>query len=309
MRSNGEVMRVLAIRNFLAASCLVAAGTAGHPVASEPARVFDDCSGAGWCPRMVRIPGGTFTIGSPATERGRYGDEGPQRTVTIPAFAAAAFPVTLHQWRLFVAATRRPFPPGPCAYAPTAHPSWREVGYAQSETDPVVCITWGDAQAYARWLTRRTGHRYRLLSESEWEYAARAGSTSAFPWGPTADHAHANYGQDDCCGPRVLGRDRWENTSPVGSFPPNRFGLYDMHGNVFEWVQDCHARSYARLPRDGTAFERRDCPARVARGGVFGDGWRLLRSAARNYAPPGAEQSIATYRSAGFGVRVARSLP
>jgi len=299
------MMRELASRFLLATGCLLSLGTAN----AAPSVVFDECAGAAWCPRMIRIPGGTFRIGSPSTERGRFEDEGPQRTVTIRPFAAAVFPVTRRQWRLFVAATKRPVRNEFCAYAPAARPSWRDVGYRQSEDDPVVCITWGDAQAYARWLTRRTGHRYRLLSEAEWEYAARAGSVSAFPWGATADHEHANYGLDDCCGPRVLGRDRWDNTSPVGSFPPNAFGLYDMHGNVFEWVQDCHVDSYAHLPLDGAAFERKGCPVRVARGGVFGDSWKLMRSAARNYAPPDAQRSIETYRSAGFGARVARALP
>ena len=248
-------------------------------------------------------------MGSPSTEAGRFDDEGPQRKMTIHRFAAGEFPVTRREWAAFVTATKRPTVKGPCDYAPSTTPTWKDVGYAQTDTDPVVCITWGDAQDYARWLSKRTGHRYRLLSEAEWEYAARAGSATAFPWGPVASHDHANYGLDDCCGPRAAGRDRWENTSPVGSFPPNAFGLYDMHGDVFEWVQDCYASTAVGLPTDGSAFDKNNCNRRVARGGVYADTWKVMRSAARNYAPPDDKQTIATYRSAGFGVRVARDLP
>jgi formylglycine-generating enzyme required for sulfatase activity len=169
-----------------------------------------------------------------------------------------------------------------------------------------VCITWGETQDYVRWLSKKTGHNYRLPTDAEWEYAARAGSTTAFPWGPTASHAFANYGLDECCGPATSGRDRWENTSPVGSFPPNAFGLYDMHGNVFEWVDTC-ADKFENLPLAPGAT---GCTYRYARGGVYSDRPAVMRSAAKNLAPPpGDKMTIANYRSAGFGVRVARDLP
>jgi formylglycine-generating enzyme required for sulfatase activity len=271
--------------------------------------IFDDCSGADWCPKMVPVPAGAFMMGSATVEPGRFDDEGPRRSVVIKRFAVAEFPITRRQWAAYTVAIKRPAAAAACDYAPSPKPSWKDVGFSQTDDDPVVCITWGEAEHYAHWLSIRTGHRYRLLTEAEWEYAARAGSTTAFPWGAAADHDHANYGLDDCCGPRVLGRDRWENTSPVGSFPPNAFGLYDMHGNIFEWVQDCYAKSYAGLPTDGSAFDKKACTSRVARGGVYADTWKVMRSAARNYAPPNDKQSIETYRSAGFGFRVARAFP
>jgi formylglycine-generating enzyme required for sulfatase activity len=313
-RMQGRTIR--ALRLLLVLGGLLPTVVTGQPAAlghragnAAQRSVFDDCSAADWCPRMVTIPAGTFLMGSTTVEPGRYEDEGPRRSVTIQRFAVAEFPITRRQWAAYALATKRPIPKGACDYAPSPNPSWKDVGFPQTDNDPVVCITWGEAQDYARWLGVRTGHRYRLLTEAEWEYAARAGSTTAFPWGAAPDHEHANYGLDECCGPRTLGRDRWENTSPVGSFPANAFGLYDMHGNVFEWVQDCHSDSYAGLPTNGSAFEKKGCASRVARGGVYADTWKVMRSAARNYAPPDDKQSIATYRSAGFGFRVARALP
>ncbi len=267
-------------------------------------REFADCAGASWCPRMVEVPGGAFLKGSPLNERGRFDDE-DQKHVTIGSFAAAKYLITRGQWAAFAAATHRATPSEPCAYAPSSHPSWKDPGFPQGDDHPVVCVTWGEARDYAGWLTARTGHRYRLLSDDEWEYAARAGSTSAFPWGAVASHEMANYGLNQCCGPATQGRDQWEFTSPVGSFPPNAFGLYDMHGNVFEWVDDC-ADAFEKLPRPNGATS---CVYRYARGGAYGERPDVMRSAAKNYAPPaGDAMTIDTYRSAGFGLRVARDL-
>jgi len=187
----------------------------------------------------------------------------------------------------------------------------------------VVCATWDDTQAYVHWLSQRTGRKYRLLAEAEWEYAARAGATTAYPWGSTASHEYANYGDDKCCSPSASGRDQWLNTSPVGSFPPNAFGLYDMLGNVLQWVQDCFAGSYAGLPTDGSAYEKdvqvqmtgrfssmtgkSSCSYRMIRGTDWNDPPTMLRSAFRNFGPgPGA--TLQDYRSAGLGFRVARTL-
>lgn len=271
------------------------------------AKEFDDCAGAGWCPRMVEIPAGSFLMGSPASEPERFDDEAPQRRVTIRAFAAGKYDVTLKQYSAFVTATKRPIANG-CFFAFSKNPSWRDPGYPQAGDHPVVCVTWGDAQDYAQWLSKKTGKHYRLLSEAEWEYAARAGSKTAYPWGAAASHEYANYGGDAPYTPLALGRDKWIYTSPVGSFPPNKFGLYDMHGNVFQWVQDCHGESYAELPVNGSANDPTDCKVRVARGGAWGERSAVMRSAARNFAPPDDKESIADYRSSGFGFRVARSL-
>ena len=283
----------------------------GSDAAQRPYQVkeFDDCAAAAWCPRMVLIPGGTLLMGSAPDELGRFDDEGPQRHVKIRQFAVGKYPVTRGQWAAFAQATQRPVPKATCAYALALAPSWQNTGFPQGDDHPVVCVSWSDAHDYVRWLSRQTHHEYRLLSEAEWEYAARAGTVTPYPWGKEASHEFANYGEDKCCSPRALGRDRWLFTSPVGSFPPNAFGLYDMHGNVFQWVQDCYAYSYLFHAANGAAFELQNCEYRVARGGVYGDRPEVMRSAARNFAPPPFDEamSIANYRSAGFGLRVARA--
>jgi formylglycine-generating enzyme required for sulfatase activity len=271
---------------------------------------FNDCAGGAWCPQMVVLPSGSFTMGSPADEPGHAKDEQPLHEVRIRKFAVGKFPITRRQWLTFATTTSRPVAQGDCAYAPAEHPSWQDPGFPQEDLDPVVCITWQDAVDYAIWLSQKTGQKYRLLTEAEREYAARAGTTGPFPWGVTASHEYANYGKDQCCAGLISGRDRWEYTSPVGSFPPNAFGLYDMHGNVFEWVQDCYTDSYAGAPSDGSARETGDCKLRVARGAAYADFPALVRSGSRNYAPPpGDKMTLANYRSSGFGMRVARDLP
>jgi formylglycine-generating enzyme required for sulfatase activity len=188
---------------------------------------------------------------------------------------------------------------------------------------PAVCVTWYDAQDYVAWLSARTGKPYRLPSEAEWEYAARAGSATAYPWGPLASHDRANYGADKCCGPRAFGADIWVNTSPAAAFPPNAFGLYDMQGNVLQWLADCLAPSYDVTPADGSAYTsdvplqlsgrfaalngQSSCSFRVVRGSDWGDPPSMVRSAFRNFGPgPGA--TLHDYSSAGVGFRVARSL-
>lgn len=281
------------------------------------------------CPEMVVVPSGSFLMGSPANERGRYSEEGPQRMVKIQSFAAGKYDVTRGQWAAFVRATHRATSKG-CAYSllpkeTEAAASWMNLGFAQDDSHPVVCVSWPDAHDYARWLTLKSGHKYRLLTEAEWEYAARAGTTTPYPWGSTASHAHANYGGDDHAGYGLaLGRNRWVTTSPVGSFPPNAFHLFDMHGNAMQWVEDCYSSSYAGLPADGSvntiatkvkgksedlAFMNGNssCSYRILRGGCWGDTPAMIRSAYRNFAPD-SESTLDTYRSSGLGIRVARDL-
>jgi formylglycine-generating enzyme required for sulfatase activity len=294
---------------------------AEHAIAaSSPSIVtFHDCAG---CPEMVVIPAGSFIMGSPADEPGFFMIEGPQRRVSIRQFAAGKFDVTRGEWAAFVLATKR-FTPAGCAWSPSykgeADASWQHLGFAQDATHPVVCVSWDDAQEYVRWLTQRTGRTYRLLTEAEWEYAARAGTTTPYPWGSAASHENANYGLDKCCGTGLAsGRDRWVYTSPVGSFPPNAFGLYDMHGNVLQWVQDCFAPSYDGLPADGSAFETvlqlkltgdlsemsgtNSCAYRMLRGGDWGDPPAMIRSAFRNFGPP---PGALVQGTGGAGFRVA----
>jgi formylglycine-generating enzyme required for sulfatase activity len=277
------------------------------------------------------IPAGSFIMGAgPGEAPNDLFSEGPQHRVRVRRFALGKFDVTRGEWAAFVDATHRPTRMG-CSWTPRvpdgkvdSTASWRDPGFAQDDRHPVVCVTWYDAHDYVQWLSRRTGHRYRIPSEAEWEYAARAGTTTPYPWGRTASHEYANYGPDSGYGSGVAkGRDRWIYTSPVGSFPPNGFGLYDMHGNVLQYVQDCLAPSYAGLPTDGSAYEtdvplprvgplsvlngQRACSLRAARGGDWADPPFEIRSAFRNFGP-GPGQSLRDYRSTGVGFRVVREL-
>ena len=312
---------------LLAGGCQEARGPAPASNVSElrPGQEFRECAD---CPQMIVLANGSFVMGAPADEprapwfapegrRPTVDPEGPQRKVNVRAFAIGKFDVTRAQWAAFAAATNRAIDGG-CEWsgfprekaAALAAASWRNLGFAQDNTHPVVCVSWNDAQDYVRWLTELTGHTYRLPTEAEWEYAARAGSTSAYPWGETASHDHANYGSDSCCAEFAEGRDQWLHTSPVGSFPPNAFGLFDMHGNAWQWVQDCYADSYATAPTDASAHDEPDCQRRVLRGGTWGDPPGLIRSATRNWAPPPPSRWNPQweYRSGGVGFRVARDL-
>ena len=214
----------------------------------------------------VAVPAGEFMMGSPGTEPHRGAEA--QHVVTIfRAFAVSRFEITFAQWDACVA-------DGGCdGYKPEA--PW---GRGRM---PVVNVDFRNAQAYAAWLSKKTGHRYRLLSEAEWEYAARAGSAAARPWGPALTRDRANYGADPCCGPVAEGADRWAYTSPVGSFPANRFGLADMIGDVWQWVEDCGSEDYRGAPVDGSAWTSGDCTTRVVRGSAWFQGPETARSAAR----------------------------
>jgi formylglycine-generating enzyme required for sulfatase activity len=307
--------------------------SAGRPTVdsrqSQAIRELDECNGVAWCPRLTVIPAGTFMMGTPAGEPGSDGTERPLHRVTIRSFAIGTFEVTRGQWAAFDSSTSRVTTNG-CSWdgraymKPDPNGSWHDLGFTQDDRHPVVCVTWKDAKDYARWLSQRTGHTYRLPTEAEWEYAGRAGTSTAYPWGATPSHEFANYGADSCCGGRAAGRDTWVNTSPVGSFPPNAFGLYDMNGNVLEWMEDCYATSYAGLSSDGSANTAAvtlqasgdlafvngmsSCAFRVLRGGDWGDYPALIRSGFRSFAPPPGE-TLAHYRSGGVGFRIVRELP
>jgi formylglycine-generating enzyme required for sulfatase activity len=162
---------------------------------------------------------------------------------------------------------------------------------------PVEEVSWDDIQGFIQKLNAKTGQKYRLPSESEWEYAARGGTTTEYPWGNNASHDYANYGTDDCCEGKAEGRDQWVNTAPVGKFPANGFGLHDMHGNVWEWTQDCYHDSYKGAPQDGSAWESDSCAKRVLRGGGWLNRPASLRSAIR-------VRSSASDRSSNLGFRL-----
>ena len=253
---------------------------------------FRDCDA---CPEMVVVPAGSFLMGSPESEEGRYDDEGPQHRVTIrEAFAVGVYEVTRDEYGTFVAETGHAggsrcyaFESGEWKYREGV--DWRSPGYAQTGRDPAVCVSWEDAQAYVRWLSRKTGEEYRLLSDAEWEYAARAGTTTRYSIGDEITENDANYG-------RNIGK-----TQPVGSYRANGYGLHDMHGNVYEWVRDCWNNSYRGAPNNGGAWESGDCSRRVLRGGSWGNYSRDLRSAYRNWDHSGDRSNL-------LGFRVARTL-
>ncbi|MCA3367097.1 MAG: formylglycine-generating enzyme family protein [Roseomonas sp.] len=233
---------------------------------------FRDCSD---CPELVVIPPGRFLMGSPATEKGRYSNEGPQRDVVLRApLAVGKFEVTFAEWDACVAA-------GGCSHRPN------DRGWGRG-FQPVIDVSWEDTQQYILWLKQRTAKQYRLLTEAEWEYAARAGTTSAFVTGHAISEAHANHNY-------LANRPR-----PTGSYAPNRFGLHDMHGNVWEWVQDCLERNYVNAPGDASEpVVTQGCAWRATRGGSWSNASSFLRSAMRYGIP-------ATNRRDDTGFRVAR---
>ena len=246
---------------------------------------FRDCAD---CPQMVVIPAGSFTMGSPSHERLRDRDEGPQHRVTIwRPFAVGRYEVNFAQWDACVSA-------GGCRHRPN------DLGWGRGQR-PVMNVSWRDAKQYVRWLSRKTGKRYRLLSEAEWEYAARAGTTGPFHFGSTISTDRANYDGTGTYGSGRKGIYR-RKTVPVGRFPANAFGLHDMHGNVWEWVEDCSHKSYRGAPADGRPWTAGgNCSRRVLRGGSWGDVPRNLRAALRF-------RNSAGFRIVYFGFRVARTL-
>ncbi len=293
-----------------------AAGDPGTAVAGAPGptpgQVFRDCAE---CPELVAIPAGRFTMGSPAAEAGRLSGEGPQRTVTFAQpFALGRTAVTLGEFRAFVAATGHAVPPG-CdtlgrggGRRTDPARTWTNPGFDQTDRHPVVCVSWDDAQAYLRWLSGRTGQTYRLPTEAEWEYAARAGTAGARYWGddPVLACRHANtadlmFLQAYKGRPGVACRDGHVRTAPVGSYPPNPFGLHDMLGNVWEWTEDCATRDYQGAPGDGSAVTLADCRNRTGRGGAWNVPAEGVRAALRGYAAAGS-------RADETGFRVARGL-
>jgi formylglycine-generating enzyme required for sulfatase activity/ABC-type dipeptide/oligopeptide/nickel transport system ATPase component len=246
--------------------------------ALKPLASFREC--AKDCPEMIVIPAGEFVMGSPRNEKGRFAHEGPQHSVTIAkAFAVSKFNVTFDDWDACISV-------GGC-------PQVSDGGFGRHRK-PIINVTWHDAQQYVAWFSKMTGKIYRLLSEAEWEYAARAGTTTAYPWGDEIGKENANC---NGCG------SKWDNreTSPVGSFKPNAFGLYDMAGNVWQWVQDCYNDNYNGAPTDGTEWTSGDCSRRVGRTGSWGDSPRELRAAFRN-------RNGTVYRNDGIGFRVGRTL-
>ena len=246
----------------------------GYPVAVEQS--FRDCTD---CPEMMVIPAGSFWMGSPRYEEWHSSHEGPFRQMTLRALLAVGrFEVTFAEWDACVAA-------GGCSHRPDDR-GWRR------GNRPVINVSWDDAQQYVRWLSQRTGRTYRLLTEAEWEYAARAGTVTSYALGETFGPSQANYWGN-----------LWERvgrTQPVGSYPANKFGLHEMYGNVWEWVQDCYVARYPQGPGDASVpVTTGDCSHRVVRGGGWASLSIALRAAHRFRNAPG-------FRDYDGGFRVAR---
>jgi formylglycine-generating enzyme required for sulfatase activity len=259
---------LLALAGLFAAAAAIAAER-------EAGEIFRDCRS---CPELVVVPAGRYVMGS---NDGRFAAERPAHLVTIPRpLAVGRYEVTFEEWQACVAE-------GDCGHMPDDH-KW---GRGRR---PVINVNWPAAVGYTEWLSRRTGQTYRLPSEAEWEYAARAGTTTEYWWGDAVGQARANCRN---CGPEVS-----HGTKPVGAFGPNPFGLFDVHGNVWEWVQDCWHSSHAGAPRDGSARLDGACQERVTRSGS----WYYVdtngRAAYRSKFPAAAF-------SYGIGLRVVRDLP
>jgi formylglycine-generating enzyme required for sulfatase activity len=273
-------------------------------------REFQECS---VCPVMVGIPAGTFLMGSPPAEKGRFDSEGPQHLVAIKAFAIGKYDITSEQFLAFLRETGYQ----PAACNPILDMRWHSPGGGKASPPfdadpphwPAVCLGWRDAQRYIAWLNgkvrlehpdaARPQGPYRLPTEAEWEYAARAGTTTARWWGDDLGVGDAN-----CNGCGSIWDDRL--LADVGSFAPNPFGLYSMLGNAWQWTADCWHPSYVGAPEDGSAWSEDNCANYVIRGGSWDTLPVFVRSAARGRS--GEEGEDYDYSSL-TGFRVARDLP
>jgi formylglycine-generating enzyme required for sulfatase activity/class 3 adenylate cyclase len=238
----------------------------------QPGQTLRDCEA---CPELIVIPEGSFTMGSPESEPDRFATEGPQHAVSVPMFAMGKYEITFAEWDACLAG-------GGCkGFSPN------DRGWGRGRR-PVIGVSWQEAQAFVDWLNLKAGKAvYRLPTEAEWEYAARAGAQTRYAFGDRLARAQANFGS---------GR-----SDPVGSYQPNAFGLFDMHGNAWEWVADCYRPNYTGAPADGSAVEDSSCKLRPYRGGGFDDPAAAQRAANRRRAD--ADTHIS-----GVGFRVVRQV-
>lgn len=305
------VARLLTLTTLVpSATALTLAGCMAGPAIAPPATaqtppetVFRDCP---HCPRMVVLPAGSFLMGSPPSGDWRFEDEEPQRRVTVrTGFAIGIYEVTFDEWGACAGG-------GGCGgYRPS------DEGWGRGRR-PVTNVSWEDARNYAEWLSEETGEPYRLPSEAQWEYAARAGTETARYWGESAAEQcrYANGFDEDYA---AINRRRVEmfeefglgfpscsdgqarGTAPVGSYEPNAFGLYDMIGNLTEWTDDCATRDYSDAPADDRVRTLGDCSRRVLRGGTWSYASEMLRSAQRL-------SFELDHRDNGLGFRVVRDI-
>jgi formylglycine-generating enzyme required for sulfatase activity len=302
------MQRILASLATALFTSMLAGAALGAPL---PEREFRECD---HCPVMVGIPAGKFLMGSPANESGRFDSEGPQHEVAIKAFALGKYDVNSREFLIFLKETG--YQPQPCNAM--LGMGWHSPGKNRASSPyegdmpgwPAVCLGPHDAEAYVAWLNgkvkaahpdapARESGPYRLPSEAEWEYAARAGTTTARWWGNAIGTGNANC--NGCGSP-------WDDRlfAEVGSFKPNPFGLYGMLGNAWQWTADCWHPNYEGAPDDGSAWIEEACEQRVIRGGSWHSLPVFVRSAARAASGGGIEN---TDYSGLAGFRVARDLP
>ena len=265
--------------------------------------MFKDCAD---CPQLIVVPAGSFTMGSPEGEPKRVDEHENRVRVSIAkSFAVGVFPVTRGEFSAFASATNHE-PDGGCyvrsgnAWKEQPGRSWRSPGFAQDDRHPVTCVNWNDAKAYVSWLSSKTGKPYRLLSEAEREYVTRAGTTTPFWWGSSVSADRANYNGNHTYAQGTKGKWR-QKTVRVDSFRANPWGLYNVHGNVWDWTEDCWNDKNSRNPRDGSARTTGDCGNRIVRGGSWAYSPDHLRAAFRYWNQP-------HNRNSGQGFRVARVL-
>jgi len=304
------------------------ASASPHTLAAEeeanlkPKAVFKECPA---CPDMVVVPPGRFLMGSPAQERGRYDNEGPIQEIAIPKMLAVGrYSITRDEFMAFVAATNYPY--GQTCHAEVGNrfvdkPNSSFLsppGFSQQGRDPVVCVSWNDAKEYTKWLSTKTGKTYRLLSEAEREYVARAGSATPYWWGETVSPSQANYDTRQRSYSSGKSSDLRKTAAnavvtqrptgpppgkprPVESYQQNPWGLFNVHGNVAEWVEDCWNVDHMGAPADGTPARTGDCSLHVLKGGAWSYWPQDIRAAYR-------EPAKANDRYYQVGFRVARDL-
>jgi len=317
-----KVVNLLALALWAIMATFQGQQLSAQSLSLAPGASFRDCAD---CPEMIVIPGGTFEMGSDRKEQMRDSElrpEGPIRSVTLAKpFAAGRFEVTNAQYAAFVEATGYSATNG-CVASGGRYPvdgiNWRnpDIGTEVADDEPVVCVDWHDAKAYTLWLAGHTGLPYRMLTEAEWEFAAKAGSTAVWPWGDDESQI-CQYGnvfdQSGLTDPRSkIGTnaaataaacdDGFQTVAPVGQFKPNSFGLYDTIGNVWEWSEDCSVTHYADEPVDGSAWQAPGvCEKRAVRSGSWRTRVSRQRPTFRGRDPAG----LAYYM---FGFRLARDL-
>ena len=262
----------------LTALCAALLPNLAEAATPQPGKVFKDCKD---CPEMVVLPAGTFTMGTPDDEVGREPDEGPMHAVTFAKpFAMSRFQITAGEWDSYIRQTGVKIADGDTR--PGRECIASKPRYPQSPRQPAVCMDMDDIKHYVAWLSKKTGQPYHMVSEAQREYAARAGSSGPFPFPFDEGKGYSIAEHANTYGPA----DGYSFSSPAGSYPPNAFGMYDMHGNVYERVADCEHPNYIGAPTDGSAWVEPNCESYQIRGNDWGEAPVFSRSGNRNNIYP-----------------------